>query len=278
MLEDKMVHYPQDEMTTFLLPVTFGCAYGKCAFCAMYKGDPYGEVSLSEIEMQLRHGGLYTEKVFLTGADPLSIGFDRMKRILDMIHHFLPWCACVASYASVRSISNFSIQELDILHNAGLRLLYIGFESGSDEILKWMLKGHTVQNALEQARKLNTARLPFNTVIMYGIAGKGKSVENARATAEMINQFETNRVITMSLTVFEGTKLSKMIQSGDFVPADYSERLLEIETLLEHLRPRRQMIFDTTHPTNIIRIKGTLPQDRDRLIAEVSSHARSVLG
>jgi radical SAM superfamily enzyme YgiQ (UPF0313 family) len=278
MLEDKMVHYPQDEMTTFLLPVTFGCAYGKCAFCTMYKGDPYGEVSLSEIEMQLRHGGPYTEKVFLTGADPLSIGFDRMKRILDMIHHFLPWCACVASYASVRSISNFSVQELDILHNAGLRLLYIGFESGSDEILKWMLKGHTVQNALEQARKLNTARLAFNTVIMYGIAGKGKSVENARATAEMINQFETNRVITMSLTVFEGTKLSKMIQSGDFVPADYSGRLLEIETLLEHLRPRRQMIFDTTHPTNIIRIKGTLPQDRDRLIAEVLSHARSVLG
>jgi radical SAM superfamily enzyme YgiQ (UPF0313 family) len=244
----------------------------------MYKGDPYGEVSLSEIEMQLRHGGPYTEKVFLTGADPLSIGFDRMKRILDMIHHFLPWCACVASYASVRSISNFSVQELDILHNAGLRLLYIGFESGSDEILKRMLKGHTVQNALEQARKLNTARLAFNTVMMYGIAGKGKSVENARATAEMINQFETSRVITMSLTVFEGTKLSKMIQSGDFVPADYSGRLLEIETLLEHLRPRRQMIFDTTHPTNIIRIKGTLPQDRDRLIAEVLSHARSVLG
>ena len=69
------VHYPHDEMTTFLLPVTIGCSYNRCKFCSMYVDDDYSEVSLREIEMQLMNGYKYTEKVFLTGADPMAIGF-----------------------------------------------------------------------------------------------------------------------------------------------------------------------------------------------------------
>jgi radical SAM superfamily enzyme len=117
----------------------------------------------------------------------------------------------------------------------------------------------------------------FTTIIMYGIAGKGGSVDNAVATAKMINQFITNKVITMNLTVFSGTELNKMVERGDFIPADGRERLVEIRTLLENLEPKQQMIFDTTHPTNIINIKGTLPQDKERLINEVAKRLKVFL-
>jgi len=53
MNKNEMVYYPQDEMTTVLLPVTSGCSYNKCAFCSMYKDDKYCEVPFSDIEMQL---------------------------------------------------------------------------------------------------------------------------------------------------------------------------------------------------------------------------------
>lgn len=272
-----MVYYPQDEMTTVLLPVTSGCSYNKCAFCSMYKDGKYCEVPFSDIEMQLLNGYTYTEKVFLTGADPLSIGFDKMKRLLDMIHKYLPYCACVASYASIKNISKYSVEELSILHDAGLRLLYIGFETGRDDILKLMNKSHTVNEAILQAKKLNEAKIPFNTIIMYGIAGKGGSVDNAVATAKMINQFITNKVITMNLTVFSGTELNNMVKRGDFIPPDVNERLVEIRTLLENLESKQPMIFDTTHPTNIINIKGTMPQDKERLIGEVTKHIEALL-
>lgn len=272
MYKKDTVYYPQDEMNTILLPVTLGCEYNKCAFCSMYKDDKYYEVPISDIEVQLLNGYTYTEKVFLTGADPLSIGFDKMKQLLDLIHKYLPYCACVASYASIKSISKYTVEELSILHDAGLRLLYIGFETGRDDVLKLMKKGHTVNKAIKNARKLNEAKLLFNTIIMYGIAGKGESVDNAIATAKMINQFITNKVITMNLTVFHGMELSNMVKKRDFIPSCGKERLIEIKTLLENLEPKMPMIFDTTHPTNIIKIKGTLPLDKERLINQVINY------
>ncbi|MHC1720340.1 MAG: radical SAM protein [Clostridiaceae bacterium] len=270
MSNNEMVYYPQDEMNTLLLPVTLGCSYNRCAFCSMYKEEKYSEVPFSDIERQLVNAYAYTERVFLTGADPMAIGFGKMKRLMDMIRRYLPYCACVAAYASIKNITRYSLEELSILHDDGLRLLYIGFETGSDDILKLMKKGHTVKEAIEQARKLNEAKIMFNTIIMYGIAGKGGSEVNAAATADMINQFITNKVITMNLTVIAGTELSSMVKRGEFIPADGRERLLEIKTLLENLKPKHPTVFDTTHPTNIIRIKGTLPQDRKRLIDKVT--------
>ncbi len=236
----------------------------------MYKDETYSEVPFPEIEMELKHGYKYTEKIFLTGADPMSIGFDKMKKLLHMICDYLPYCACVASYASIRSISQYSLEELTVLHNLGLRLLYIGFETGRDDTLKLVNKGHTVNEAIQQAKKLNEAKLLFNSIIMYGIAGEDQSVDNAVATANMINQFAPRSVITMNLTVFSGTELHKMIERGCFIPPSGVERLIEIKTLVENLEPNQPTIFDTTHPTNIIKIKGTLPHDKERLIDEVN--------
>jgi len=268
-MKNETVYYPYDEMTTVLLPVTIGCLYNKCVFCSMYKDEKYGIIPFSDIEMQLLNASIYTERVFLTGAEPMSIGFDKMKQLLDMIHQYLPYCACVASYASIKNIAKYSVEELSVLHDAGLRLLYIGFETGRDDILKLMNKGHTVNEGIKQANKLNEAKLAFNTIIMYGIAGKGESIDNAVATAKMINQFTTNKVITMNLTVFEGTELNNMVKRNDFIPTCGNERLVEIRTLLENLEPKQPMIFDTTHPTNIIKIIGTLPQDKEKLIDKV---------
>jgi len=134
-----------------------------------------------------------------------------------------------------------------------------------------MNKGHTVENAIIQAKKLNQANIPFSTVIMYGIAGAGKSIDNAIATANMINQFSTKRIITMCLTVFFGTPLENMVERGDFILSSSMERLAELKVLLEYLNPEQPTMFDTTHPTNIVKLKGTLPWDKQRLINEIDS-------
>ena len=153
-------------------------------------------------------------------------------------------------------------------------MLYIGFETGRDDVLRLMNKSHTVNEAIEQAKKLNEARLSFNSILMYGIAGKGEGIQNAIATAEMLNQFSTNKIITMNLTVFFGTELNDMIKKGIFIPTDRNERLLELLTLLKNLEPKQSTIFDTTHPTNIIKIKGILPQDKSLLINNVINYIK----
>jgi len=267
---EETIYYPLDEMTTMLIPVTSGCPYNRCAFCSMYQGVNYEVLPVREMERLLMVGDPYTEKVFLTGADPLDIGFEGLKTRLTLIRRYFPYGVRVASYGSVRSLAGYTVEELSELHDNGLRLLYIGFETGSDPLLRLMGKGHTVEEAVAQGKKLNRARLIFHSIVMYGIAGQGKGTENALATAGMLNRFVTPRVITMNLTVFYGTRLSAMVEEGRFTPAGRREKLEEIRTLTENLNPETPMLFDTTHPTNIIRIRGTLPAERDRLIREIS--------
>lgn len=264
--ENMMVYYPPDELTTTLLPVAEGCPYNRCTFCSMYKGCDYREVPLGDVEQVLLNADPYTERVFLTGADPLFIGYDKMHRILEKIKQYLPYCACVASYASIRSISKYTVEQLEMLHHMGLRLLYVGFESGSDQVLRVIEKGHTAEQAVQQAKKLNQAHIMFNTILMYGIAGHGKGVENALQTAQMINQFRSKKIITMNYTVFEFSKMAEYVHTGVFVEASSEEKRLEIRTLLEHMSPDCAVEFDTTHPTNLIKMKGRVPDDLEDMI------------
>lgn len=269
MYKSRTIYYPQSEIHTPLIPVASGCPHNKCKFCNMFKEQPYEELDITDIEYELKNLQPYTEKVFITGADPMAIGYKKLMLVLKKIQKYAPCCACVAAYASVRSISKYTVEELKDLHESGLRLLYIGFESGWDYALKLMNKGHTVEMAIEQGKKLNEAKIQFNSIVMYGIAGKGKSVENALKTAEMLNKFDSYKIVTMNLTVFEMTELAKMARNGEFVQADTNEKILEIKTLLEHLEVRKPTIFDTTHTTNIIKLDGTLPAEKGKLIKEM---------
>ena len=270
------IYYPQDEMTTFMLPITLGCSYNKCVFCSMYKDIPYLEIPLSEIKHHLVNADQYTDRVFLTGSDPLSVGFAHLKKILDLIRKYLPYCVGVASYASVKSIANYSAEELSILHDAGLRMLYMRFETGYDEALKNMKKNHRVVDAVEQAGKLNKAKIQYNAIVLYGIAGAGKGNENAVMTAELLNKLQVHKVIMVNLTVFPCTELEDMINKESFRPSNLRERLEEIKALLDYLNPQNNMGFDTTHPTNIIRIKGQLPEDKEKLIAQLEERLWTV--
>ncbi len=266
MREVQNVFYPQDEIRTVLVPVTVGCRHNQCVFCHMYKEDEYEEVSMQEIEFQLMNGDMYTERVFLTGADPLTVGYEKILRILKMIRKYYPYCACVSAYASVRTLKRYRVEELKKLHEEGLGLLYVGFESGSDEVLGRIKKGNTAAEAAAVGQKLNEAKLSFNAIVMYGIAGEGGSVENAKQTAKLLNQFCAQKIITMNLTVFDGTEISRLEKEGKFVQAQGKEKLLEIRTLLENLEVKRPTGFDTTHATNIVKMTGMLPKDREGLL------------
>lgn len=264
--ETTRIYYPYDEVRTTLIPVAEGCPYNRCTFCAMYKGMEYREVPMREMEQVLLNADTYTEKVFLTGADPLFLGYDKVCCILKKIKEYLPYCACVACYASIRSISKYSLEQLQTLRREGLGLLYIGFESGSDEVLAAIWKGHTSRQAVEQAKKLNMAKISFHTIVMYGIAGQGKGVENAIQTAEMVSQFRSNKIVTMNYTVFEFSKMAEQIRAGEFVEESNEEKYEELRTFLEHLSPDCAAEVDTTHPTNIIKMREKLPHGMNRLL------------
>ena len=271
-----IVHYPQDEMNSFLLPVTKGCSYNKCYFCTMYKDQIFEALPLRELELVLMGADRYTEKVFLTGGDPLALGYEELRKILGLVNKYIPFCARVACYASVTNLKKFSLDQLGILHDQGLRFLYIGFESGSDYALALMNKAHRKEEAIREARKLNKAGLGFNSIILTGLAGRGRSLESARETVEMLNSFSSQSIITMNLKIFQGSPLQKMALAGSFELADQAELLDELYYLVENLEVDKETIFDSSHPTNIFKIRGFLPQDRRKILNKLEARRKSI--
>ncbi len=269
MYRNDTIYFPGTEARNVLVPVTSGCPHNVCTFCTMYKETAYKPVALSDIEYELKNVDPQSDKVFLVGADPLCVGYERISSIIDIIKKYLPHCARITAYCSIRTVAKYTVEQLKDLCDRGITALYIGFESGDDEVLKKARKGHTVAMAVEQAHKLNEAGILFSTVVMYGLAGKGNGVQNAIKTAEMTNKFKTYKVVTMNLTVFEGSEIADMIRNGDFVEEDGAEKRLEIRTLLEHLDVKQSTMFDTRHATNPIKMVGTLPRDKEMLLEKL---------
>ena len=143
---DQIIYYPPFERHSLLLQVTCGCSYNQCAFCNMYKTVDFEVIPLKQIIADLKDASgynPYTERVFLVGGEPLCLPFEQMKEILTQIKKYLPYCACVSMYASIKNLRDKTVEQLKELHRLGLGFLYIGLESGSDRILKQMKKGHT---------------------------------------------------------------------------------------------------------------------------------------
>ena len=266
---DQIIYYPPFERHSLLLQVSCGCSYNQCAFCNMYKTVDFELIPLKQIIADLREAAgynPYTERVFLIGGEPLCLSFEQMREILVQIKKYLPYCACVSMYASIKNLRDKSVEQLKELHRLGLGFLYIGLESGSDRILQQMKKGHTCAEAVEQLKKLNEAQIPFNSILIYGLGGAGTAKENAQASARMLNQVRSANIIMMNLTVFPDTELEKWCRDGSFIQASGRERIEELAYLLEELDVTTPTGFSTSHVTNSVMVTGTLPYDKEKML------------
>jgi len=62
-----------------------------------------------------------------------------------------------------------------------------------------------------------------------------------------------------------GTRIHDMVDSREFIPMKPMDILRELKTLVEHL-DLTKCIFRTNHASNYIPIRGTLNQDKTRLL------------
>ena len=275
---DQIIYYPPFERHSLLLQVTSGCSSNQCAFCNMYKTVDFEVIPMRQIIDDLRHASgynPYTERVFLIGGEPLCLPFEQMKEILTQIKKYLPYCACVSMYASIKNLRDKSVEQLKELHRLGLGFLYIGLESGCDRILTLMKKGHTAKEAVEQLQKLNEAQIPFNSILIYGLGGAGTARENAEASAKMLNQVRSANIIMMNLTVFPETDLERWCKDGSFIQASGRERIEEVAYLLEALDLKTPTGFSTSHVTNPIMVTGMLPYDKEKMLQGVYAMLQS---
>ena len=219
--------------------------------------------------IRVHQAGGNPKTIFLGDGTAFGLATEHLLWILERIHHYFPGCTAVNMDATITNISQKSDEELKQLYDAGVRRLYIGVETGLDDVLRFMKKDHNLQPAYEQIARMQAAGMIFNAHMMTGIAGKGRGIENAEATAEFFNRTKPERVINFNIFHHRRAPLWQDIEAGRYVPADEQENLAEERRFIE-LIDVPGMSYDAFHDVFELRVRGTFPQDKEKMLAQVT--------
>lgn len=265
---DPPVYRPPGEWRSFLVQATIGCSHNGCTFCGMYKGKKFRIRPMDDIIGDIREAAAFYnqyEKVFLCDGDAIVMKTEDLLEIIGEIKKDFPHCRLISTYAGPRSTLSKTPEELKILHEAGLGRAYLGIETGMEALLQSTNKGVTRAEMLEAGLRLRNAGIDLWGIILIGLGGKPLSMENARETAKLINEMQPNHLSAMNYTPVEGTKLGNQALRGEFQVLSAKESLMETAELIRNLEVSG-MHFTSDHASNYLPLKGTLNEDRDKLL------------
>lgn len=265
------VYRPPSEAYSLIIQVTYGCSHNRCAFCDMYDDKHFAMRPMEEIREdfeQARRVYRRVERVFLADGDALMRKTDDLVQILGLIYGLFPECQRVTCYASPTSLQIKSEEELRLLREKGLKMVYMGLESGCDAVLERMDKSHTAAQIIAAGQKARRSGLQLSVTAISGLGSRELWREHAVETAQAFNAMNPEYIGLLTLMVEPGTPLEKWVREGSFYVLKPVEVMQEMELFLQHIDSPGS-VFRMNHASNYLTLKGTLNQDRERLLQQV---------
>ena len=269
---DYPLYRPPSESNSLIIQATLGCSHNKCSFCNMYKSKKFIIKSVEDIKSNMdyfRQKYEHVEKIFLADGDALIISIEELKAILMYIQNVFPECSRVTLYGSPKSILLKTLQELSDLKALGLFMIYMGAESGEDEVLSYINKGVKSEELIHAAKKVRDANILLSVTVIAGIGGREKSENHAIKTGEIISSMSPDYLGVLTLMVEEETDLYNKILNKKFKLLNDKEVLSEIKLLIEHIHVNEPVIFRCNHASNYISLRGNLPKDKEALLNQI---------
>lgn len=264
MIYEGTVYRPPSEGRSLIVQVTIGCAHNTCTFCNMYKDKHFRIRKMDEILADFQDAydayGPYIRRIFLADGDALIIKTANLLRILEEIHRLFPHAERVASYGTAQDILHKSEDELRQLQQAGLGIVYLGAETGDDEILKATHKGVTRAEIIQAGQKLKRCGLQSSITLISGLGGCAKVKEHAISCAELITATNPDYASFLTLSLYPGTEMYDDMVQGKFKPITTEDVVEEVRLFLEHV-DSPQTVFRMNHASNSVVLAGTLNKD-----------------
>lgn len=265
------VFRPPSEAYSLIVQVTYGCSNNTCAFCDMFKEKRFALRPMEEILEDFRIARRtyrYVDKVFLADGDALVRRASDLYVILDYIKELFPECKRVAAYGSPPSIRIRTDEELRTLREKGLTLIYMGLESGCDEVLKLMRKGQDCAEIVAMGQKVHKAGMGLSVTAITGLGGPELMEKHAIETAKAFNAMNPEYIGMLTLVVEHETPLEDWVKAGTFKLLTQEQVLEETRLLVENLDCPGS-IFRMNHASNYLVLKGTLNEDKESMLAEI---------
>ena len=272
------VYRPPSEAGSLIIQLTIGCARNTCTFCNMYKDKKFRIRPLEEVAEDLEMARKYYShikvlRIFLADGDALIVKTQDLLYILDKCHEYFPEVERISVYGAPKDILGKTPEELKQLKDAGLDMVYMGLESGDDEVLKEVKKGVTSEEMIAAGIKVREAGMILSMTIISGLGGKKRWREHALNSARVISAIKPEYVGFLTLMVEPGTELYDQYNRGEVELLDPHEVLDETELFIRSVDAEGTM-FRANHASNYIALGGTLNGERDKILAQIEESRR----
>jgi len=272
------VFRPPAEANSAIVQATIGCSWNKCAFCEMYTSKTFRIKKFEDIQNDIRTLSKYyqgVKKIFLADGNAFVLSANHLIPILQEINANFGKVQRISSYALPKDIVNKTSDELKAIRDLGIKLLYIGIESGDDELLKLIQKSETHNSTVDGILKAQEAGIDVSVMVLNGLGGKRYSEQHAINSAKLITQIKPKFLSSLTLSFPFGQDHYKKKFSGEYLPQTIVELAKELKLLIEHT-DTTGTIFRSDHVSNNLVLKGILTKDKEVLISEIDHAIESI--
>ncbi len=277
------VFRPPSEWKSLLLAITNGCTH-RCTFCSMYSTKKFSiRKDIEDIKRDIDQAKLFyggqVQKLFLEDGNAFTVKPEMLAEVTEYARRVHPNLKKVSAYAHAKDIVKKSDDELRQIAEAGFTMVYVGIESGDNEVLKAVRKGTNQEEYIEAAHKCHRAGIAWSGIFLLGLAGNDpeKSRQHALESAKLINRMAPPKPIEwyvspLTLEIAPGSDMWNQEQSGEFESGSFTRILEELYTMIEHTDDNLQnCIFNTNHVSNYLTLKGELGKDKASFLQKIEN-------
>ncbi|MBE9483542.1 MAG: radical SAM protein, partial [Bacteroidetes bacterium] len=261
------------EAYSLILQPTIGCSWNRCAFCEMYTTKKFSIRDIEEVKAEITALKAHADdvrKVFLADGNAMALSAGYLMELLNSLNESFPRLIRVSIYALPKDLLAKTDEELQSLREAGLKLIYVGIESGDDELLQMVNKGESHATTVEGLLKAKKAGIKSSVMILNGLGGKKYSRQHAENSARVINAVQPEFLSTLVLSYPHGMEHFQKRFKGDFEACEIPDLLEELRIFISKTE-LEQSIFRSDHASNYLILKGTLGREKERMLAEIDA-------
>lgn len=266
-----MIYRPPSEAESLILQVTIGCSHNKCTFCGSFKEKKFRLRSFEEVKEDVEEAkqyARYIKKVFIADGDALIIPQKKLVPIIELIRNSFPKLERIGLYGNTKSILKKSVDELRLLKELGIGIIYLGVESGDQVVLDRVCKGTVLDKTAEAAKQVKDAGIILSVTVLLGLGGVERSRIHAAETGKFLTRIQPDYAGALSVIVVPGTALAEEVEKGAFTVPDPYMLLEELEIMITNI-DAKHLYFASNHASNYLPVKGWLPEEKGKMLKSI---------
>lgn len=208
-----------------------------CAYCDFYKvgATTLLPATIEALHREMEQRSDYIEdkrltSIYFGGGTPSLVHPSDIERLIDHARTLFD-CSAVDEITIEANPDDLTDEYVEALAKTSVNRVSLGIQSFDDEILRFMNRRHTAEEAKAAVGRLRRAGIRNISIdLIFGIAGFGR--DRLLHSLEEAVALDVEHISAYHLTVEERTKLGLMLRKGEYLPLTDEES--EEEFLIVH--------------------------------------------